>query len=101
MSQPVLNRKFIFSCKLINAEKIRSKENIPSNERMKIALIYAYAKIELLEQYVFKLRCRFLHNIRYNGSLTLNLLLYYPHGYKRNVGRPREIYLDNIKKHNL
>uniref|UniRef100_A0A0K0FGJ8 SAP domain-containing protein n=1 Tax=Strongyloides venezuelensis TaxID=75913 RepID=A0A0K0FGJ8_STRVS len=94
-----LNRKF--SCKLINTEEIRSKENIPSDEKIPIALIYTHAKIELLEQYVFKLRCRFLHNIRYNGLLTLNLLLYYLYEYKRKVGRPRKRYLHNIKKYKL
>ena len=48
-----LDRKFILSCKLIDAEEIRSKETIPSDERIPIALIYTYANMEPLEQYVF------------------------------------------------
>uniref|UniRef100_A0A0K0FZF3 ATP-dependent DNA helicase n=1 Tax=Strongyloides venezuelensis TaxID=75913 RepID=A0A0K0FZF3_STRVS len=41
-----LGRKFIFLCKLINAEKIPSKKNIPSDKRIPITLIYTYAKVE-------------------------------------------------------
>uniref|UniRef100_A0A0K0EXP2 Reverse transcriptase domain-containing protein n=1 Tax=Strongyloides venezuelensis TaxID=75913 RepID=A0A0K0EXP2_STRVS len=43
-----LGRKFIFSCKLINAEKIPSKKNVPSDKRIPITLIYTYAKVEPL-----------------------------------------------------